>query len=213
MAYASLITFLATGIMFSKNSNLEELNNLPPRQSWLTKTAHILKEIVETVVIAVLIAVVINMFVVRATRVYGQSMEPSLHTDQRLVVEKVSYNPYVRHYLNLDGPQQGDIVVLSLPSQDGELLIKRVIGLPGDLIEIHHGQVFINNQALDEPYLDGLTLGNYGPRIVPPLQVFVLGDNRNFSNDSRNFGTIPLKDVVGKAWFSYWPVSDIGFIE
>lgn len=198
--------------MYSKNSNLEEQEEVPQR-SWLTQTAYFLKEVVETIVIAVLIAIVINMFVVRATRVYGQSMEPNLHTDQRLVVEKVSYNPYVRHYLNLDGPQQGDIVVLSLPSQAGELLIKRVIGLPGDLIEIHHGQVFVNGHALDEPYLDGLTFGNYGPHIVPSSQIFVLGDNRNFSNDSRNFGTVPLKDVVGKAWFSYWPVSDIGFIE
>ena len=105
------------------------------------------------------------------------------------------------------------MVIDRLGSQGIELLIKRVVGLPGAVIEIHDGQVFINGRPLTEPYLGGNTPGYYGPVTVPPLHIFVLGDNRGFSNDSRNFGTIPLKNVIGRAWFSYWPPDQVGFIE
>jgi signal peptidase I len=98
-------------------------------------------------------------------------------------------------------------------SQGDELLIKRVIGLPGDVVEIHDGHVIVNGQPLNEPYVAGsTTTGFYAPTTIPPLQIFVLGDNRGFSNDSRSFGTIPLEDVVGRAWFSYWPPEQIGFV-
>ena len=103
-------------------------------------------------------------------------------------------------------------MVISLGSQSGELLIKRVIGLPGDVVEIHNNQVYVNNAPLDEPYLATITTGYYGPVIVPPLHIFVMGDNRNYSNDSRNFGAVPLKQVVGRAWFSYWPPEQVGFV-
>ncbi len=184
-----------------------------PRPSQIKKVLYLVREILETIVPAVLIALLINLFLAQATRVYGQSMEPNLHTDQRLIVEKISYNRYARQFLGFDGPNQGDVVVVRLDSQSGELLIKRVIGLPGDVIEIHDGQVFVNNQPLYEPYLASVTSGYYGPATIPPLHIFVLGDNRGFSNDSRNFGTIPLKNVIGRAWFSYWPVEEVGFIE
>lgn len=183
-----------------------------PKRSILKRTLHLIREILETIVPAVLIALLINLFMAQATRVHGQSMEPSLHTDQRLVVEKLSYNRYLRQYLNLPGPQQGNVVVIRVPTQNNELLIKRVMGLPGDVVEIHDGQVFVNGQPVDEPYVADATAGIYGPTTVPPLNIFVLGDNRNFSNDSRNFGTIPLKNVVGRAWFSYWPPEQIGFV-
>ncbi len=104
-------------------------------------------------------------------------------------------------------------MVIRLPSQSNELLIKRVIGLPGDLVEIHDGQVFVNGEVVAEPYIADPTAGSYGPTTVPPLNILVLGDNRNFSNDSRNFGTVPLKNVVGRAWFSYWPVDQLGFVQ
>jgi len=165
--------------------------------SWIWST-------LETVVPAVLIALLINLFLAQATRVYGQSMEPNLHTDQRLVVEKISYR--------LHGPRRGDIVVIKLPQMGGELLIKRVIGLPGERIEIRQGQVYINGQPLDEPYLRKPGRGNMSPRVVPPLHVFVLGDNRSFSNDSRSFGPVSLDNIVGRAWFSYWPPGEIGFV-
>lgn len=185
----------------------------PPRKvSLLKRMLHLIREVLETVVPAVLIALLINLFMAQATRVYGQSMEPNLHTDQRLVVEKISYNRYLRQFVGFHGPKRGDVVVIRPPNQPGELLIKRVIGLPGDAVEIHDGYVFVNNTRLNEPYLMNGTSGSYGPIIVPPLNIFVMGDNRNFSNDSRNFGTVPLKNVIGRAWFSYWPLDQIGFV-
>ncbi len=184
-----------------------------PRPSFLKRVLRLAREVLETIVPAVLIALLINLFLAQATRVYGQSMEPNLHTDQRLVVEKLSYNRHIRQALGLSGPERGDVVVIRLESQGDELLIKRVIGLPGDVVEIHDGLVFVNDQPLNEPYVAGYTTtGFFAPTTIPPLQIFVLGDNRGFSNDSRSFGPIPLEDVVGRAWFSYWPPGQIGFI-
>ncbi len=183
-----------------------------PKISFIGRFLHLIRELFETVIPAILIAILINLFLAQATRVYGQSMEPNLHTDQRLVVEKLSYNPYFRQYLGFSGPERGDVVVVSIASQHGELLIKRVIGMPGDMVQIHDGQVFVNGQTLVEPYLRENTIGSFGPITIPPLQIFVLGDNRNFSNDSRSFGTVLLRNVVGRAWFSYWPFDQIGFV-
>lgn len=184
----------------------------PPKKSFIKKVLHLVREILETVVPAVLIALLINLFLAQATRVYGQSMEPNLHTDQRLIVEKLSYNAYLRQFLSFNGPERGDVVVIRLQTQGDELLIKRVIGLPGDEVVIHDGAVFVNGQPLNEPYLASKTTGSFGPTTVPPLHIFVLGDNRDFSNDSRSFGTIPLRDVVGRAWFSYWPPDQVRFV-
>jgi signal peptidase I len=167
----------------------------------------ILREVLETMIPAVIIALLINLLLAQATRVYGQSMEPNLHTDQRLVVEKISYN----HWLPVRGSQRGDVVVFRV-NPNSDLLIKRVIGLPGDRVEIRAGQVFINGELLDEPYLTQPTYGDYGPLDVPPLHIFVLGDNRGFSNDSRAFGPLLLDTVIGRAWFSYWPPDEWGLV-
>jgi signal peptidase I len=166
---------------------------------------HFLREILETVLPAILIALLINVFVGQATRVEGQSMEPSLHTDQRLVVEKVSYR--------FHGPQRFDVVVLRVPGQGDELLIKRVVGLPGETVEIRDGEVYINGQVLDESFLNVETRpGRHGRVVVPPLHVYVLGDNRDHSNDSRSFGPVPIDNIVGRAWISYWPLGDLGTV-
>jgi signal peptidase I len=167
----------------------------------------LLREALETLIPAVLIALLINLLLAQATRVYGQSMEPNLHSDQRLVVEKLSYN----RWLWVRSPQRGDVVVLRV-SSNSDLLIKRVVGLPGDRVEIRGGQVFINGQSLREPYLALPYHGDYGPVDVPPLHVFVMGDNRGFSNDSRAFGPLSLDSVVGRAWFSYWPPEQWGLV-
>ena len=165
----------------------------------------LLREVLETVLPAILIALLINVFVGQATRVEGQSMEPNLHTDQRLVVEKMTYR--------FHGPHRHDIVVLKLPNQGDELLIKRVIGLPGETVEIRDGQVIINGGPLDEPFVDdGTQPGRNGQVTVPPLHVYVLGDNRNHSNDSRSFGPVPIENIVGRAWLSYWPPENVGVV-
>lgn len=163
------------------------------------------REILETILPAILIALLINVFVGQATRVEGQSMEPNLHSNQRLVVEKLSYR--------FHGPQRFDVVVLRLPSQGDELLIKRVVGLPGEAIEIRDGHVYINGEELDEPFVTQDTRPGRQERItVPPLHVYVLGDNRSHSNDSRSFGPVPIDDIIGRAWVSYWPPDDLGLV-
>ena len=170
------------------------------RAAWLW-----LVELGETVLPAIVIAVLINLFLAQATRVYGSSMEPNLHTDQRLVVEKVSYH--------LHTPHRGDVVVIRMPERGPELLIKRVIALSGETIEVRGGEVYIDGEALEEPYLTRTTTGSYGPTTVPEGYVFVMGDNRGASNDSRIFGPVLLDRVVGRAWVSYWPIETVGLVE
>lgn len=182
-----------------------DLPELPKKQGKISQAIGWIRELLETFLPAIVIAVLINLFLAQATRVYGQSMEPNLHTDQRLVIEKITYH--------FHGPRRSDIVVLKLPEHTDELLIKRVIGLPGERIEIHDGQVFIDGVLLEEPYLDQRTPGFMAPLVVPPFHVFVLGDNRIASNDSRSFGPVPLENILGKAWASYWPPSEIGIVE
>lgn len=164
-----------------------------------------LREVLETILPALIIAVLINVFVGQATRVEGQSMEPNLYSDQRLVVEKVSYR--------FHGPHRFDIIVLEMPSQGDELLIKRVIGLPGETVKISDGHVYIDGQRLQEPFTEDITQpGRYSEVTVPPLHVYVLGDNRDRSNDSRSFGPVPIDNIVGRAWLSYWPLEKVGIV-
>ena len=169
---------------------------------WLLKA---LREIAETVIPAVVIALFINFFLAQATQVLGQSMEPNLHSAQRVVVEKVTYRFF-------HGPRRGDIVVIDLPDQS-EMLIKRVVGLPGETVEVRGGTVYIDGQELEEPWETNPGGGNYGPTTIPPLHVFVFGDNRGASNDSRRFGPVSIEHMVGHAWLSYWPPEHIGFVE
>ncbi len=185
----------------------DQFQDLPPEPTgWGRRMLRLVREILETLVPAILIALLINVFVGQATRVEGQSMEPNLHTNQRLVVEKLSYR--------FHGPQRFDVVVLKVASQADELLIKRVVGLPGETVEIQDGRVYINGVPLEEPFLVTDTRpGRHGRVVVPPLHVYVLGDNRNHSNDSRSFGPVPIDNVVGRAWISYWPLEDLGPIE
>lgn len=178
----------------------------PERPNSVLKTLWLwLVELGETVLPAIVIAVLINLFLAQATRVYGSSMEPNLHTDQRLVVEKISYR--------LHSPHRGDVVVIRMPDRGPELLIKRVIGLAGETIEVRGGVVYIDEQPLQEDYLVRKTAGTYGPTTIPEGHVFVMGDNRGASNDSRVFGPVPFDRVVGRAWVSYWPVDALGIIQ
>ncbi|MCK4471010.1 MAG: signal peptidase I [Anaerolineae bacterium] len=169
---------------------------------WLLRA---LREVAETVIPAVIIALVINLFLAQATQVLGQSMEPNLHSSQRVVVEKVTYRFF-------HGPRRGDIVVIDLPGQT-EMLIKRVVGLPGEIIEVRGGKVYIEGEQIDETWTVNPGGSNYGPQTIPPLHIFVMGDNRGASNDSRSFGPVLIDHIVGHAWFSYWPAEYVGFVE
>jgi signal peptidase I len=164
----------------------------------------LVRDAVGTIVPAVLIALLIHIFLAQATRVYGQSMQPNLHTNERLVVEKLTYR--------FHGPRRGDVVVLHDPSGGSELLIKRVIGLPGERVTVADGQVFIDGAPLEESYLNQETQGGGRSWLVPPLHVFVMGDNRQASRDSRSFGPVPLDQIIGRALLRYWPLVQIGVI-
>ena len=157
----------------------------------------ILWDITSTIVPALVIALVLNTYVARATTIIGPSMQPNLHTDQRVLLDKATYR-------FIHGPQRGDVVVIDLPGEEIPL-IKRVIGLPGETVEIRQGQVFINGEPLEEPWETQSYSGSYPATYVPPLYVFVLGDNRANSRDSRSFGVVPIEWLTARALFVYWP--------
>ncbi len=163
----------------------------------------ILSELLSTVLPALLIAIFIHLFLAQATRVEGYSMEPTLQDHQRVIIEKISYR--------LHPPRRDDIVVVR-PDYNGNRLIKRVIGLPGDTIEIRGGVLYINGEPFSESYVATTMRGTFPPTVVPPGHVFVMGDNRNNSSDSRSFGPVSLDSIVGRAWLRYWPLSEFGLL-
>ncbi len=162
------------------------------------RRSHLLREIVETVLLTVGIFLLVNAATGRF-RIEGQSMEPNLHDGEYVLIDKISYL--------LHPPERGDVVVFLPPNEDRDY-IKRVIGLPGDTVEVKGGQVFVNGIVLDEPYLKYSTNSEMQARVVEKGRYFVMGDNRNNSSDSRSFGAITPQSIVGRAWLVYWPPSD-----
>jgi signal peptidase I len=155
-----------------------------------------LQDALETLLLAVILFLVINTLTGRY-QVHGQSMEPSLYDGQYLIASKVSYW--------LHPPERGDIIVLDPPNQQSEVpYIKRLIGLPGDVIEVREQRVWVNGIALNEPYINARP--NYtGNWVVEESMYLVLGDNRNNSSDSHAWGVLPRDHILGKAIFCYWP--------
>jgi len=152
-------------------------------------------DIIETIILAIVLFFGINAVSARV-RVDGSSMVPTLQNGEFVLVNKLSYR-----FAEIN---RGDIIVFDFPLNPKEELIKRVIGLPGDKIVVENSQVYVNEQLLDEPYISQAP--NYtGNWKVKKGELFVLGDNRNNSNDSRNWGFLPIENVVGKAEFIYWP--------
>ncbi len=160
-------------------------------------------DILETLVLSALLFFAINAVSARI-RVDGYSMEPTLHTGEFVIVNKLAYK--------LDGPQIGDVIVFRYPRDPEQEYIKRVIGLPGDKIIITNGMVYVNGQTLAEPYIAAAP-SYQSDWTVPEDSLFVLGDNRNNSSDSHNWGPVPLEYVIGKALLVYWPPEEWGLIE
>ena len=173
----------------------------PPRRS---SSARIFVDWIVVIVIALIVAFLVRGFVLAHFVVDGSSMSPTLESGDRVFVNKLSYR--------LHDPNRGDVVVLHQISGASERdLIKRVIGLPGEEIEMRSCQVFVDGAAVSEPYLDPATRngscgGDFAPTQIPAESVFVMGDNRGGSQDSRQLGPIEYGDLVGRAFVVFWPV-------
>jgi signal peptidase I len=131
-------------------------------------------------------------------------MEPTLHNGEFVIVNRLGYR--------FGLPQHGDVIVFHFPRDPDQEYIKRVIGLPGDQVSVADGKVYLNDQPLDEPYIYAHP-SYHGTWEVPDGQLFVLGDNRNNSSDSHDWGMVPLDYVIGKAIFVYWPLANLGPIQ
>ncbi|MHC2995058.1 MAG: signal peptidase I [Candidatus Atribacteria bacterium] len=160
-----------------------------------------IRELLETVISAGIIAFIIITFIGQVTVVRGASMEPTLHDRERLIANKISYR--------FESPERNEIIIFKPPIGIKRNYIKRIIGIPGDKIEIVNGKIYVNDQALEEPYVKHRSYENMPPTIVPADSFFVLGDNRPNSSDSRYWGFVPRKNVVGKAWVVFWPINKI----
>ncbi|MGD8996920.1 MAG: signal peptidase I [Anaerolineae bacterium] len=161
----------------------------------------LIRELVTAVLPALAIALFINVYVAEAVMVKeGPSMEPNLYRGYRVMTEKVSYD--------LHPPRRGDVVVVERP--DGEKpLIKRVVALPGEVVEVRGGHTFVDGQPMDEPWVTRFGGPRYPPTVVPPDHVFVLGDNRGVSYDSRAIGPVSVETIRGRACLIYWPLSEL----
>ena len=160
-------------------------------------------DIVETLILSVVLFAVINAVSARI-RVDGASMQPTLETGEFVIVNKLAYM--------LGKVQIGDVIVFHFPRDPEQEYIKRVIGLPGDKVTVQDGIVSVNGQPLGEDYIASPPAYE-STWEVPPDSLFVLGDNRNNSSDSHNWGPVPLDYVVGKAVFVYWPPTRWGMLE
>lgn len=159
---------------------------------------------IRDVVVAVLVAFIIVVFFYQPVKVEGTSMLPELVDQERLFVNKFVYR--------VEEIQRHDIVVFRYPPDPERSYIKRVIGIPGDVVEIRNGVLFLNGNRLDESYVppEYFDAASFGPVEVGPESYFVMGDHRSQSNDSRMWGLVPKSNIYGKAVFRYWPVSRMG---
>ncbi|MBN2244059.1 MAG: signal peptidase I [Acidobacteria bacterium] len=182
-------------------------NDRPKSQGKNLLSAFELKSWSRDILLSIAIAIFIVIFVVQPVKVEGTSMQPQLADQDRIFV-----NRFIYRFSRID---RGDVVVFWFPKDRSKSFIKRVIGVPGDAVEIRKGFVFINGKWTREPYLkpeyrDTLS---YKRVLVPDGKYFVLGDHRNSSNDSRSWGFVDKSLIYGKAIFSYWPVSHVGLVE
>ncbi len=160
-------------------------------------------DLLETIVLSVVLFLGINALTARVL-VEGFSMRPTLDDGQYVLVNKMAYRSEL--------PGYGDIVVFHFPVNPDKDFIKRVVGLPGDEVNIINGEVTVNGNLLDEPYI-AASPQYVGTWIVPQGQLFVLGDNRNNSSDSHSWGAVPMDNIIGKAVLVYWPPPDWDLIE
>ncbi|MDA1036117.1 MAG: signal peptidase I [Chloroflexi bacterium] len=182
------------------------------------------REIIETVALALFLVLVIQA-AVQNYRVEGPSMEPLLINSDRVVVSRTVYTEIDAERVSrfipgvsaqagdiwrpLGGPSRGDVVVFNYPKDPTQNFVKRVIGLPGDLIRIERGRVFVNGVPQDEPYVVNESRETTVERKISEGNYYVLGDNRARSDDSRSWGEVPKANLMGRVWVGYWPLGRV----
>jgi signal peptidase I len=175
------------------------------------------KSIARDIIFAAVLAILIVVFIVQPVKVEGTSMLPRLESEERIFVNKIPFLEQAIRDEDFKPISRGEIVVFWFPDNPSQSFIKRVIGLPGETIRMdHRGQLFIDGRPVDEPYLSPDR--NRTPRMIPetyikPHYYFVMGDNRDASNDSRSWGLVPVKYIYGKALFRYWPLGRAGTLD
>lgn len=203
LSIPSLILILA-GVLIVARLVVKRAYAIPP--TWRTSVV----ETLDASIFAALLSLLIITFVVQAFYIPSGSMEPTLQVDDRILVSKFSYR--------LGSIERGDVIVFHYPLNPGKDFVKRVVALGGETVELRDGVVLINGTPIRELYPTALAGGdractsNYGPQKIPEEQLFVLGDNRCNSEDSRFFGFVPVQNVVGKALFIYWPPQRLGLV-
>lgn len=165
-----------------------------------SKLKYVVVDTAEVVIVALAMALAIRQFVIQTSVIPSPSMVPTLKVGDRLFLNKFIYR--------FSSPNRGDIVVFKSPFKDGKDYVKRCIGLPGENVRVIEGEVYINGKLLLLPGVDFQNdLSNFGPVDVPADSYFVMGDNRGNSLDSRFWGFVPRKEVLGQALFTFWPIS------
>ncbi|MBD2503308.1 signal peptidase I [Anabaena azotica] len=172
-----------------------------------SRSENVWLEGIKTVGLSLILALGMRTFVAEARYVPSGSMEPTIQPDDRLIIDKVSYD--------FSSPHRGDIIVFNptktLQQENyHDAFLKRVIGLPGEKVEVKNGQVYVNDSPLKEKYIEAKPDYQWGPVIVPANSYLVLGDNRNNSFDSHYWGFVPRQNIVGKALFRFFPFNSIG---
>lgn len=192
-----------------KSLKTEIVDNVP--SAWWSRLWRSQKENIQIVAIALLLALFIRAFVAEPRYIPSDSMVPTLQIGDRLVVEKVSYH--------FHQPVTGDIIVFSPPKQlqkkgftKDQAFIKRAIGSPGQTVAVRDGKVYLNHKPLQENYIAEPPEYEWGPELVPENTYFVMGDNRNDSNDSSKWGFLPKENIIGRAVFRFWPLDRGGFL-
>lgn len=167
------------------------------------KRNSLLVEIVQSLVVAVVLALIIHTFVMQNFRIPSASMEPTLQIQDYIFASKLNYR--------FQEPKRGDIVVFKYPLDTKRYFVKRLIAVGGETVAFRNSQLLINGQPVSENYLPrGLRIPDYGPVEVPAGNYFMMGDNRNNSSDSREWGFVPRNLIVGKEIFIYWPPARMG---
>ena len=183
----------------------KELNYIDAETEEKPKGKSPIREILESVAIAVFLAVIIRTFVFQPFYIPSESMTPNLLVGDRIIVSKLSFV--------FGEPKRGDVIVFKYPEDPSRDFVKRTIGLSGENLSVRDNLLYINGQLVEESYLpQGLVFSDFGPEDVPESAYFMMGDNRNNSDDSRVWGPMPEENIVGKAVLIYWPFNRIGFL-